>query len=122
MLNLSSFGRPIQPTPRVFTDLLPPGLPRQPGGAPAAHASLAVKDHLAVFGGAREAEAVLELVFGDEEGIGGGGDGDVDGAWDVTGLNEFAWFAGVCWERKKRSWLARCGWEGWMGREAGFYR
>lgn len=96
MFDFPSLCRPIQPTPGILTHLLPPRLPRQSSRASAAHASLAVKDHLAVLGGARETVAVLEFVFGNKEGIGRGGDGDVDGARDTAGLDEFAWFADVC--------------------------
>lgn len=60
----------------------------------APHPRPAIEHHLLVLGRFREAEAVFELLFRQEDGVRLGFDGDVDRGRDVAGL-VFGRFADV---------------------------
>lgn len=92
---LPALLKPIHPATRILSDSSPPGIPRDPGGAPAPHAGLAVKDDLGVLVRPREAEPVLEFLGADVEAVGGGGDGNVDRVGDVACLLQLAGLADV---------------------------
>lgn len=85
---------PIQPAASVLADVLIPVLLCQLRGRATPHAAAAVEDDLLVRGRLLEAELVPEFFGGEEVGVRGGLDGDVDGGGDVAGL-VFVGFADV---------------------------
>jgi hypothetical protein len=85
-LDIAPLARPLDPATGILADVCPAGLARDAGGGAAADARLAVEDDLGVGVGAREAEAVLELVGRYVEAVGRRRDGDVEGARDAARL------------------------------------
>ena len=93
---------PVHPTALVLRNILVPKLLRQLRRRCAPHARFAVEHQLLVHRRLAEAEAIFELLFWEEQGIGLGFDRNVDGVWDVAVLvlvrfsNVYDWSAG-CW-------------------------
>lgn len=59
------------------------------------HASLAVEHQRGILGRAGVAVQVFKVLVRDVEALDGGGDGDVDGAGDLAGVEELVGFADV---------------------------
>lgn len=95
-LYLPPISHPVKPTARILASLGPPSIPGELGRRAAAHTGLAVEDHLSVFGRARVAESIFELVLADVETVGLRSYRDVDGPGDFACILELAWFTGVC--------------------------
>ena len=87
-------SHPIIPAPRILAHIRIPSLPRNARRSPAPHARLAEENHLLARRRLLEAELVFELVGSEEERVGAGGDGQVDGGGDAV-FTELVRFADV---------------------------
>lgn len=86
LARLTPIALPIQPAALVLGNILIPSLSRQVRRRRAPHARFAVEHQLLVHRRLAEAEAILELGFVQEHGVGLRLDWDVDRAGDETGL------------------------------------
>lgn len=86
---------PVEPATRVFANTLPSSMLRQARRRLGPHASLAVEYQRGILGRAGVAVHVFKVLVGDVEALDGGGDGDVDGAGDLAGVEELGGFADV---------------------------
>lgn len=78
-LNLSPLLNPIQPTSPILPHVLIPTPPGQRSRSPTPHPSLAIKHNLPFFRWFREPESILKLLVAEEQGVGRGLDGQIDG-------------------------------------------
>lgn len=97
--------RPLDPRARELADVGPPGVARDAGRGPAAHARLAVEDDGGVARRPREPEAVLELGRADVEAVGRRRDRDVEGARDAPRRAQLGGLAHV----DQEGWFWRAG-------------
>ena len=98
-LYLSPLLLPLKPTTRKLPNLLPAPLPRQPRRRPTPNPSFAVEHHASLpLRRLLEAEAFEELLGGEEEGVGAGGEREVDGGGDAAGGLQLPGLADVDYE------------------------
>jgi hypothetical protein len=86
LASLTTVVLPIHPTALVLGNILIPILPCQVSRSRAPHARFAIEHQLLIHRRLAEAEAILELGFVQEHGVGLGLDWDVDRAGDETSL------------------------------------